>query len=153
MKRFLCVNNLCVALLVTLGACTGSSPVSGPPIGPHDLTIVGDASFHGSHGDQSISIALVGFDEILLGQTSTTVSSSEEPSFSFTFRGVLRNGLSYQVHYWIDSNDGGGSEGTCDPPVIDPQWSGASFRPLMDVAFIVVHDDANNSEVCSKFEF
>jgi len=149
MKRFLCVNNFCLALLVTLGACDNVNLGSGPPIGPHDLTIEGDESFHGLHGDQSISIAVVGLDAALVVQVSTTISSSANPSFSFTFPGALQNGLLYQIHYWIDSND----DRICDPPETDHQWSGASFRAQADAGFTVVHDDTDNSEVCSRFEF
>jgi len=92
---------------------------------------------------------VVGLDAALVAQESTTISSTAVPSFSFTFLGALQNGLPYQVHYWIDSND----SRICDPAMIDHQWSGASFRPQADAGLNVVHDDADNSEVCSRFEF
>ena len=150
MKRTLSVRNLWVALLVALGAC-GTGTGTGIPRGPHDLILQGDASFHGPHGSQSISVAVVGFGEVLVAQGANTVSSSADPAFSFTFPGLLVDGFPYEVHYWIDSNDGGGSAGVCDAPVNDHQWSGASFSAQEDATITVDHDDANTAEVCSIF--
>ncbi|RUA22254.1 hypothetical protein DSL92_06615 [Billgrantia gudaonensis] len=47
---------------------------------------------------------------------------AEDPAFSVSFEGVLEEGRLYDVHYWIDSNFGEGSEGRCDPVSVDHQW-------------------------------
>ncbi len=153
MKPFLCVTNLCIALcsalLVALTACGSSNPISGLPLPDPDLIIEGDASFQGTHGGQSISVVVVGLDEFAVGQQSGTVSASDLPSFSFSFPALLAPGFSYQVHYWIDSNDGGGSPGICDPN--DHQGSLPAFSASANVTLTATHDDPNTVDVCSKF--
>ena len=52
MKRPLFASNLCVALLVTLGACGDNDTgidFGAPPPGPYRLTLEGDESFQGDH--------------------------------------------------------------------------------------------------------
>ena len=41
----------------------------------------------------------------------------------------------YEVHYWIDSNIGGGTLGVCDPKDIDHQWSVEFPMPTNNVAW------------------
>jgi hypothetical protein len=35
-------------------------------------------------------------------------------SFFFDAGAVLEQGIAHEVHYWIDSNIGGGTSGVCD---------------------------------------
>lgn len=51
-----------------------------------------------------------------------TVSATQNPSFSFMSGAVMERGIDYEVHYWIDSNIGGGTLGVCDPITNDHQW-------------------------------
>jgi hypothetical protein len=115
-----------------------------------DLTFSGDASFQGAHGDQPIHVAVVTGGEVV-AEESGTVSASDDPSFSFTFPGVLEEGQSYEVHYWIDSNFGGGSEGTCDPKEQDHQWNVSLGTVEGDVSHTEQHRPGETGDVCETF--
>jgi len=110
----------------------------------------GDASFHTPHGDESISVAVLTFTGVLVALEQGLVSASADPAFSFTFSSLLVNGI-YEVHYWIDSNVGGGVLGVCNIPEIDHQWS-VPFATAEDVTITEVHDDSDNDLVCSTFD-
>ncbi len=117
-----------------------------------DLTFQGDASFQGAHGGQAIQAALV---DTALGETIAVktgeVSADREPAFSFTFPGALQEGGSYAVHYWIDSNFGGGTSGNCDPMSNDHQWRVAIEPADGPVTHTEHHDPAAQSAVCDSF--
>ena len=119
-----------------------------------DLTFRGDDSFNGPHGDQAVAIGLVrSSDGALVTTLSGTVSASANPSFSFELPGALLKDTSYEVHYWIDSNFGGGTAGTCDPVGTDHQWSVDLGTPMDDdVVHTESHDAGAQSAVCSTFE-
>ena len=93
------------------------------PIERFDLTFSGGASFQGPHGGQTIYVALVrkGIVSLRIIETAV-VSATADPSFSFNFPGRLIKGEEYDLDYWIDSNFGGGTPETCDPPGNDHQW-------------------------------
>jgi hypothetical protein len=134
-----------VALLFVASQALGSEG--------HDLTLQGDGSFSIPHGDQAIEAAIydVHTGEVVATQ-SGTVSGSEDPSFSFTFSSVLQEGELYDVHYWIDSNFGGGSEGSCDPLDIDHQWRIALNDVSEAVMLQEIHAPAELAPVCRTFE-
>ncbi|MDN3521897.1 hypothetical protein [Halomonas ramblicola] len=121
----------------------------------HDLSFQGDASFQGPHGGQAIEAALVDADsgEVLARQDGS-VSAEDDPAFVLDFPGALQEGRGYEVHYWIDSNFGGGSEGACDPMEHDHQW-----RVTLDeadeadeaVTHVEDHDPGRMTEACSTF--
>ncbi|SEL71386.1 hypothetical protein [Halomonas daqiaonensis] len=119
----------------------------------HDLTFAGDGTFFGPHGGQAIQVAV--FD-VVAGEVVATeegqVGSNEPPAFSFTFPGVLEEGKLYDVHYWIDSNFGGGSEGSCDPVNVDHQWRVALTDITEPVSLEVAHDPSVQAPVCTSFE-
>ena len=149
MKRTSCVTSLCVGLLVALGAC-GDDEVTVPTT--FQLTFQGDLSFQGPHAGNSIAVAVVqASDGVVMAQQTGTVSATADPAFSFTFTGVLVTGVAYQVHYWIDSNFGGGTAGVCDPKAIDHQWNVAIAAVTGDVTIAEVHDGANTVDVCTTF--
>ncbi len=149
MKRTSCVTSICVGLLVALGAC-GGDDVTTPTA--FQLTFQGDLSFQGPHAGQSIAVAVVqASDGAVIEQQTGTVSGTADPAFSFTFMGVLVNGVAYEVHYWIDSNFGGGTVGVCDPKAIDHQWNVAIAAVTGDVTIVEVHDAANTVDVCTTF--
>ena len=150
MKRTSCVTNLCVGLLVALGACGGDEVTA--PTGPFQLTFQVDASFQGPHAGHTIYVAVVRTsDGAVLAQQTGTVSGSADPAFSFTFTGLLVVGAAYQVHYWIDSNFGGGTAGVCDPKANDHQWNVAIPAVEGDVTITEAHNPANTVDVCSTF--
>ncbi len=148
MKRTSRVTSLCVGLLVALGAC--GDDVTDPT--PFQLTFQGDLSFQGPHAGHSIAVALVRTsDDVVLAQQTGTVSATADPAFSFTFTDLLVTGVAYQVHYWIDSNFGGGAVGVCDPKAIDHQWNVAIPAVAADVTITEAHNAANTVDVCTTF--
>jgi len=122
------------------------------PTGPFDLTFSLDASFQSVHGGQPIHWAVVrSFDSLKVAEGSGMLSTTADPCFSLTARDVLMEGLSYEVHYWIDSNIGGGAVGVCDPKAIDHQWSTEFFFPSNDISFTVPYSLWLIEDVCGTF--
>jgi hypothetical protein len=137
---------LAVAVLL-LGGSTAMAADSS------DLIFSGDGSFHGAHGGQPIHVAVVRTDDgEVVATQSDTVSKTADPSFSFTFSGVLENGKPYEVHYWIDSNFGGGTEGVCDPKARDHQWNVPLGTVNANVSHTEKHRPAETSDVCETFK-
>ena len=144
MKRTSLVTSLCVGLLVALGAC-GDDPT-------FQLIFGVDATFQGPHAGDAIMVAVVRTsDGAVVEQQTGSVSAATDPAFSFTSLGLLEEGETYQVHYWIDSNFGGGTVGVCDLKAIDHQWNVAIPAVAGDVTLTEVHDAANTVDVCSTF--
>lgn len=117
-----------------------------------DLTFAGDAGFQTPHGGQAVSVAVVrASDGLVVARDDGTVSASANPAFSFTFDGVLVIDVGYEVHYWIDSNFGGGSAGQCDPPGTDHQWRVDLGEVDGDATRTESHDAAATTDVCDSF--
>ena len=128
----------------------GSTHSSDP--GPYQLTFSLDESFQVPHGNQPIRIALVRLtDGLVLEEESGTVSATSDPAFTFTPAAMMERGKSYAVHYWIDSNIGGGTLGLCDPTSFDHQWSTEFFTPTNDINFIVGYEPTLTEYVCDTF--
>lgn len=141
---------LCLGLFALLPACDDDDP-SGPR-GPFQLTFEGDASFQAPHGGQTIYVAVVrASDGMVMAMNSATVSATADPAFSFTFANLLESGTAYQIHYWIDSNFGGGTAGVCDPKANDHQWSVAVPAPSAAVSVTESHNAAATTDVCPSF--
>jgi len=120
--------------------------------GPFTLTFLLDATFQVPHGDQSISIAVVRLsDGMVVAEGSGIVSATQNPSYSYAAGAVMDRGTAYAVHYWIDSNIGGGAIGVCDPIAIDHQWSVEFLLPTNDVDFTVSYEPALTEDVCGTF--
>lgn len=118
----------------------------------HDLVFQGDASFQGPHGGQAIAVALVEAEsgEVLARQEGR-VAGEGETAFAFEFPGALMPETAYEVHYWIDSNFGGGGEGVCDAMSQDHQWRVALDAVMGDLTHTETHDPARLGEVCDSF--
>jgi hypothetical protein len=56
------------------------------------------------------------------------------------------------VHYWIDSNFGGGTAGVCDARAIDHQWRMELLGVSNDVDFTTAHQPALTEDVCGTFD-
>ena len=154
MKRKRCVKWFVVPLLVVgLAWCSDNDEPAGPT-GPFDLTFEGGASFQVPHGDRDLSAVVVGAGSGLSGgplvvaTAATVVSASDDPSFSLSFPGVLTPGEEYEIHYWIDSNFGGGTAGTCDPPANDHQWAIDIGVVSDDVTITDTYRPADTELVC-----
>ena len=141
-----------VLLLAACGGGGGGGDTGTAPPGPFKLTFSLDASFQGPHGDNTIHIAVVrSSDGVVVDGAFGTVSATQNPSFSFVSGAVMERGIDYEVHYWIDSNFGGGTLGVCDPITIDHQWSVEFFSVTNDKDLLVEHDPALTEDVCSTF--
>ncbi len=140
-----------VALALLLAACgDGNEGAAAAVGGPYKLTFQGDATFTAVHAGQALKAGLiVKATNELLDVQSTTVASSGDPSFSVTFAPTLEPTVQYHLHYWIDSNFGGGTVGTCDPPQIDHQW--ALDPPIGQATFKDTHRPSDVSSVCGTF--
>ncbi len=143
--------SLVVALLAACGGGGGDTVILPPP-GPFQLTFSLDASFQGVHGNQPIGIAVVrSSDGVVVAEGGGTVSATQNPSFSFAAGAVMERGTGYAVHYWIDSNIGGGALGDCDPKAIDHQWSVEILSATNDVDLTVSHSPLLIEDVCPTF--
>lgn len=120
--------------------------------GPYQLIFSLDESFQIPHGDQPISIALVRLtDGLVLEEESGSVSAIDDPAYTFAPSTLIERGTGYAVHYWIDSNIGGGTLGLCDPTTYDHQWSTEFYRPTNDIDFIVGYEPALTEYICDTF--
>jgi hypothetical protein len=142
---------LVLALFAALGCNDDEGDGTGPD-GPFRLTFNLDASFQGPHGGQSIAIAIVrASDGSVVVEANGAVSATEDPSFTWSTGPVMQAGTNYEVHYWIDSNFGGGSSGVCDPKAIDHQWSVELLSVSNDVTWTTAHQPALTEDICSTF--
>ena len=141
---------LLLSLAVLLaGACDDDPASTGETF---DLVFIGDASFQGAHGGQAIEIAVVeAGGGAVVASDGGTVSGAGTNAFSFTFDEVLEEGEAYEVHYWIDSNFGGGTAGTCDPPANDHQWSVDIATVTQDLIMSDSHRPTETESVCATF--
>jgi len=139
---------------LTLFACDtggGSNSHSSDP-GPYQIVFSLDDSFQIPHGNQPIRIALVRLtDGLVLEEAFGTVSAIADPTYTFSPTATMERGTSYAVHYWIDSNIGGGTLGLCDPTDYDHQWSTEFFMPTNDINFAVGYEPALTEYVCDTF--
>jgi hypothetical protein len=150
MKSILC-QIVVLTLLTTAFTACDDDPADADP-GPFTLTFQGDASFQGAHGGQPISVALVqASDGAGVGLEASTVSGDADPAFSLTFSDLLEADESYRVHYWIDSNFGGGNAGACDGPGTDHQWDVDIGVLEMDRTHTEEHRPTETTDVCSTF--
>lgn len=139
------------ALALGLTGCDGDGTDPEPPF---TLVVAGDASFSGAHGGQTIRAAVVnitGGASDVVASAEGQVSATTEPSFAFTFSDVLETGMTYEVHYWIDSNFGGGVIDGCDPRATDHQWRVAVGTVTGDIQLDEVHRPAETEDVCETF--
>lgn len=140
-----------VASLAVAG-CSDDDEVTGPSAGPFQLTFSLDASYQGPHKGHSINIAVLrSSDGVMVAGGDGIVSADQDPSFSFAAGAVLEAGTEYEVHYWIDSNFGGGTPGACDAKGIDHQWNVELPAASGDVVRTESHDASMTEDVCSTF--
>jgi hypothetical protein len=141
-----------LVLVLAFSAGSACKDDTTDPAGPFRLTFNLDASFQGAHGGQSIAIAIVRTsDGSVVAQANGAVSATQDPSFTWSTGPVMQAGMDYEVHYWIDSNIGGGTLGICDPIAIDHQWSTELLSVSNDVTFTTAYQPALTEDVCSTF--
>jgi hypothetical protein len=138
---------LLVIPMVPLAACDDDGT---DPAVTFDLVFEGEASFQNAHGGQAIHVALVQGGSVLTTRDGT-VSGTDDPAFAFTLSGALTEGQAYELHYWIDSNFGGGTVGVCDPPTNDHQWRLTVPAVTADVTIEDTHRPTETEDVCGSF--
>ncbi|MFW5947258.1 MAG: hypothetical protein ACOCUW_02090 [Gemmatimonadota bacterium] len=142
---------LALVLPCTLLGSAACDDGSEPDPGPYTLTFAGDASFQGAHGDQTIRVALVSGDATVESTQEGTVSATADPAFSFTFPDALQADQGYEIHYWIDSNFGGGAVEVCDGTDTDHQWRLYLDPVASDVTVTDSHRPTETGDVCGTF--
>jgi len=142
---------LLTGLLLALVGTAACQEATGAPEGPYTLTFQGNESFQGAHGGQMIRVALLDAGGAVAAVRSGTVSGAATPSFSFTFEDALESGATYEVHYWIDSNFGGGTASVCDATSTDHQWAIPVDAATGDVTVTDSHRPTETADVCSTF--
>ena len=121
--------------------------------GPFQLTFSLDESFQGPHGGHQVRMAVVReSDGQVIAQMGGIVSATLNPSFFFDAGVILERGAAYAVHYWIDSNIGGGTPGVCDPKEFDHQWSTEFLFATNDVSFSASYNVNLTENVCHTFD-
>lgn len=125
----------------------------GNPGVPFRLSFSLDGSFRETHGGQAVRVAVIRVaDRATVAAGSGEVSASRSPSFTFSPGGVLEAGGLHEIRYWIDSNDGGGRRGECDPRDIDHQGSVELPSVCNDKVIALSHSDALTEDVCGAFD-
>jgi len=141
---------VCLIIAACFDGSDGGSTGAGP--GPYQLTFSLDDSFQTPHANEPIRIALVRLsDGLVMTEGFGTVSATQNPSFSFTATAIMERGTSYAVHYWIDSNIGGGTLGFCDGTDFDHQWSTEFFTVTNNINFTAGYQPALVEYVCDTF--
>ena len=145
-----------LCLLAGLAACGDNGTCTGALCDvTFELFVWGDAGFQGPHAGQDLTFAFIGTTDGAFqvdGGGSGPIFAAALDTISFGFGSTVQFGETYELHLWIDSNVGGGTEGVCDPPAIDHQWIVAVPAVMGDVNLVVSHDDATVTDVCSTFE-
>jgi hypothetical protein len=154
---------LLLACVFTL-SCDDDDEVIATGAGPYSIRFSLAADFQ-QYGGQTISWALLRSDtgeKLVAGRG--TISDTANPPFSVTTGDVMLFGVPHQMHYWIDSNIGGGTEGVCDPVVrdeengeiieaFDMQWIAPFGGSTDDLVFIAIHRPELVLDVCDTFPF
>lgn len=147
-----------VVLILGLGiapSCGGGGGGGGgptTPTGPFDLMFSLDGTFQGPHGGQPIAVVVIrSSDGAVIANANGTVSPTQVPAFSFDAGRILQAGANYELDYWIDSNFGGGTPGTCDPKGFDHQWRVRFISVAGDIDYVAVHDPSATTSVCANF--
>ena len=145
-------NSYLALLFLSLAACGGGGDDTDNNPGPYTITFSLDDSFQIPHGGEPIRIALVRLsDGLVIAEDFGTVSATQNPSFSFTTSAIMERAKSYAVHYWIDSNLGGGTLGLCDGTDYDHQWSTEFFSVTNDINFTAGYQPGLVEYVCNTF--
>ncbi len=114
------------------------------------LTFVGNSTFNGPHAGQNFEAALVkGSATTALDRHAGTVAAAgTNPAFTVNFAPRLVIGEQYSVKLWTDFN----SNGTCEAPPTDHQWSVDIPADLssFQTTFTYAHNTTFTS-VCSFF--
>ncbi len=153
---------LLLACLFTLH-CEETEQIIVDGSGPYNLrfSLAGDFQ---QYGGERISWALLRSDtgeRLVTG--AGTISFTANPPFTANTGNVMLLGVPHEMHYWIDTNIGGGTPGECDPVVrdaddnlvesFDRQWTAPFGGATADLVFIAIHNPDRVQDVCASFPF
>jgi hypothetical protein len=112
--------------------------------GPFDLTFEGDDTYGTAHTDDVIFVAVVDEDtDEIVARDDATVDAT---GFSFTFPGLLEDGVAYRLDYFVDlfPNE------ACDVDD-DHVWQTAIPAVTDDVTVTDTHDLVFQTAACDSF--
>jgi len=135
-------------LLAVLGTLSCNPPID-TDTGESTLTVTIPASYAAIHGGQTFAMALVETSEGVELDTQlglVPASGSEE----VVFADLLAEGVQYELHLWIDANQGGGTAGNCDgaPDFFDHQWVEQVGEVAEDTEFPWPDHNVEFDDVC-----
>jgi len=134
-----------MVFLPLMVACNGED--TGNERDTFTITAVIPASYD-LHGGTDFSMAVV--DDNGVADEATGVIGTDT-SIDFT----VPEGDGYELHFWIDSNIGAGTAGTCDFAATDNpdhQWSYAIGTVNADDDFAIPAHNTTFQDVCATFE-
>lgn len=138
-----------LALLSLLGALACNPPID-TNTAASTLTVTLPASYSAIHAGSPYAMALVESAEGVELDTQLGLIPSSGNAEVIVFADLLVEGLSYELHLWIDSNMGGGTAGTCDgaPDFFDHQWIVQVGEVTEDTDFPFPDHTTDFADVC-----
>ena len=135
-------------LLAVLGSLSCNPPLD-TDTGESTLTVTVPASYAAIHAGQTFAMTLVETSEGVEIDTQLGIVPSSG-SFEVDFIELLAEGVTHELHLWIDANQGGGTAGTCDgsPDFFDHQWIEAVGEVTEDTAFPWPDHNTTFEDVC-----
>lgn len=135
-------------LLAVLGSLSCNPPID-TDTGESTLTVILPASYAAIHAGQTFVMALVESTEGVELDTQLGIvpaSGTQE----IVFLDLLAEGVTYELHLWIDANQGGGTAGTCDgnPDFFDHQWIEPVGEVTEDTEFPWPDHNTGFEDVC-----
>lgn len=134
---------LSILSLALVGACNGG----GPEEGPFTLSLVIPASYS-IHDGSDFTLAVLDSEAVVMDEFTGVIGTDTGAEF------LLVTGSGYNLHFWVDSNIGGGTDGACDgsPDFFDHQWSYAIGTLAADRDFPIPAHNTDFQDVCSSFD-
>lgn len=135
-----------VALLpLTIAGCADTTA----PAPPWDLEVRVTAAAASAYNGKALATALVNAanDSVVARRTVTLGTESIE----FVFTDVLEFGFGYRLLYWVDANEGGGTEGVCDERTFDPQGIVLIEPAATDIWVRLGNLAVNTTDTCHVF--
>ena len=135
---------------LALIACNGDDGGDGP----FAVTVsVPDSYFDtGVHPGIDYEIAIVDGDGAVLDSATGTLPTATGAAHEVDLS--VDGGDSYEVHFWVDSDIGGGTAGTCDggTDFFDHQWVYALGTVDADRDFALPAHNTDFTDVCATFD-
>lgn len=138
-----------LALVAVLGALACNPPID-TDTGASTLTVNLPASYAAIHGGMPYAMALVeSAEQVEIDTQLGLVPASGAEVIEFV--DLLVEGLTYELHLWIDANQGGGTAGACDgaPDFFDHMWIEPVGEVTEDTVFDFPDHNTGFEDVCA----